>query len=481
VQQLAQELWGDAHRGRVFPDAASVPAAPAAAHPLTTAQWIWHTEAQPPPVGTRSFRREVALPPDRPVESATMLMTADNAFELFVNGHSAGGGHNFHEVVDLDVTALLRPGTNTLAVTAENGGDAPNPAGLIGLLAVKFRDGTSLLVPTDARWSSALAAGGAWSAARALGPMGMAPWRLATPPPKEPELYPDYAATAAVLARLGAPPDFEATGDLRHIHRRDGTADIYFVGNRTAQPVAADCRFRVTGRQPEVWDPLTGERRVLTDFSERDGRTTVPLEFAPAQSFFVIFRQPSAPAVAATPNFPALHPLQELTGPWQVQFVPKVGKPFARIFQALEDWTQRPDAETKYFSGTATYCSTFSLSLSPSTINHLFLDLGTVHVMAQVKLNGRDLGVVWCAPWRCALPAGLLRASGNELEITVANLWVNRLIGDAGLPPEQRQTWTTRNPYKKETPLLPSGLLGPVRLLTPVPARPASNTAAGVP
>jgi hypothetical protein len=472
VRQLARDIWGDAHRGHVFPDTASAPAAPAAAHPLTTAQWIWHNEALPPPVGVRQFRREVTLPADRPVASATMLMTADNAFELFVNGHAAGTGHNFHEVTEMDVIALLQPGTNTLAVTAENGGDAPNPAGLIGVLSVKFDDGTKLSVPTDTRWSSALTTGGTWAAARELGPMGMAPWHLVSPPPKEPELYPDYAATAALLAQFGVMPDFESTGDLRYIHRREGATDIYFVGNRTAQPLATEGRFRVTGKQPELWDPLTGERRALPSFSECDGRTTVPLEFAPAQSFFVIFRQPvAAAAAAAVKNFPTLQPLQELTGPWQVQFVPKVGRPFARTFQTLEDWTQRPDPDTKYFSGTATYRSTFSISHPPSALEHLFLDLGTVHIMAQVKLNGRDLGVVWCAPWRCALPAGMLRASGNELEITVANLWVNRLVGDAALPEAERQTWTTRNPYKKDAPLLPSGLLGPVRLMTTEPAK----------
>jgi hypothetical protein len=93
------------------------------------------------------------------------------------------------------------------------------------------------------------------------------------------------------------------------------------------------------------------------------------------------------------------------------------------------------------------------------------LDVGDVQVMASVRLNGRDLGVAWCDPWQVEIPAGLLRDRGNELEIRVANLWLNRLIGDAGLPPDQRRTWTTRNPFHKATPLVPSGLLGPVQIL----------------
>ena len=220
----------------------------------------------------------------------------------------------------------------------------------------------------------------------------------------------------------------------------------------------------------------------------------MPLAFAPHQSFFVIFRQPAAPGSSALANFPTPQPVQEISGPWQAHFVSKVGKPFDKTFQALEDWSRCDEAHIKYFSGTATYRKVFDVpaevreqrsevsgqksavrnqeaevgkskaDLRPLT-SDLWLDLGAVHVMARVALNGKDLGVVWCAPWRVKMPAGLLRASGNELEISVANLWINRLIGDSGLPPEQRQTWTTRNPFKKDSPLQPSGLLGPIRLM----------------
>ena len=92
-----------------------------------------------------------------------------------------------------------------------------------------------------------------------------------------------------------------------------------------------------------------------------------------------------------------------------------------------------------------------------------FLDLGLVKNLARVRLNGSDLGVAWCYPWRLDATRAL-RNGDNRLEIEVANLWPNRLIRDAGLPPEQRLTWTTDNPYKPDSPLLPSGLLGPVSL-----------------
>jgi hypothetical protein len=100
----------------------------------------------------------------------------------------------------------------------------------------------------------------------------------------------------------------------------------------------------------------------------------------------------------------------------------------------------------------------------PRRTGRLCLHLGVVRNLARVKLNGRDLGVAWCAPWRVEVPAGLLTKQGNELEIEVANLWCNRLIGDSGLPPEKRVAWTTWNPFKPQDKLMPSGLLGPVLL-----------------
>jgi hypothetical protein len=84
--------------------------------------------------------------------------------------------------------------------------------------------------------------------------------------------------------------------------------------------------------------------------------------------------------------------------------------------------------------------------------------------MARVKLNGKDLGVVWKSPFRLKLDEAL-KPGENRLEIEVANLWPNRLIGDAGLPEAQRVAWTTWNPFAKDTPLLESGLLGPVKLM----------------
>ncbi len=301
-----------------------------------------------------------------------------------------------------------------------------------------------------------------------------------------------------------APDDFlpgVATGamTLRSIHRQNSTADVYFVANLAREGGAARCGFAVAGRQPELWDPVTGTRRDLPESETTSGRTIVPLEFAPAQSFFVVFRKKRAPAVPGTRNFPALKRAQDLGGAWAVSFDPKRGGPSGPVtFAALEDWTRRPEPGIRYFSGTATYRKSFDVVATglarPEAI--AALDLGTVQHIARVGLNDRDLGVVWCAPWRVAIPPGLLQPTGNRLALEITNTWANRLIGDEQEPADSewgqghmgfggplkefpdwflhdtarpstgRLTFTTWNYFAKDSPLIPSGLLGPVTLVT---------------
>ena len=157
--------------------------------------------------------------------------------------------------------------------------------------------------------------------------------------------------------------------------------------------------------------------------------------------------------------------VQEVDGPWVVRFDPEWGGPQSAVFERLEDWTKRPEPGIKCYSGTATYRKQFDLkpgTAAPKT--RLFLNLGTVKNVAHVRLNGRDLGVVWTAPWQVEI-TDAVRPTGNKLELDVVNLWPNRLIGDAALPAEKRCTRTNVG-FGKDRPLLPSGLLGPVTVQT---------------
>jgi len=273
-------------------------------------------------------------------------------------------------------------------------------------------------------------------------------------------------ATVAASFSPAFAPDFTYPGDasLEYIHRTTPEAEIYFVANRKEREESVACTFRVTGRQPELWDPVTGDTWAAQAFTQAGGRTTVPLQFAPYGSLFVVFRKPIAADRngAAAENFPVYSRPHALGGPWTVRFDPKWGGPERVEFPSLTSWTTRPEEGIRHYSGTATYRKTFDLPPGLRTAARLALDLGDLRNVARVRLNGKDLGVLWTKPFRVEI-TGAVRPDGNILEVDVVNLWPNRLIGDAALPPEKRLGQTNIT-YKKDHPLLESGLLGPVTL-----------------
>ena len=275
---------------------------------------------------------------------------------------------------------------------------------------------------------------------------------------------------AALLATLKIAPDCEfaglsGAGDLDWIHRTAGGTEIYFVASRWDPVEKLTCTFRVTGKQPELWDPVTGEIRDAVAFHQENGRTVVPLEFNPRESVFVVFRKPIAPTASggAASNYPTLTPQTELAGAWEVNFDPRWGGPGRVVFDSLVDWTKRPEDGIRHYSGAAVYRKKFDLASLPAKGTRLLLDLGEVHEAASVRLNGVDLGVLWTKPARMDITRAA-RAGANELEVTVVNLWPNRLIADESLPPEKRLTETNIHKFSASTPLDPSGLLGPVTL-----------------
>jgi hypothetical protein len=210
----------------------------------------------------------------------------------------------------------------------------------------------------------------------------------------------------------------------------------------------------------------------LPESNEVDGLTTVSLRFEPFESYFIVFPKPTA-ATAPPPdsgtNFAADLELGTLESPWEVTFDEAMGAPAQVRFDRLADWTTHAEPGIRYYSGIATYRRTFDLpeSVRIGDAQPLYLDLGKVQVMARVRVNGIDCGVAWTAPWRVDISKAV-RKSNNTLEIEVANLWPNRMIGDARTP-DRTYTQTTYHPYQADHPLLPSGLLGPVRLTTSSP------------
>jgi alpha-L-rhamnosidase len=293
--------------------------------------------------------------------------------------------------------------------------------------------------------------------------------------------YLSCAREIEVLQALAAAPDFEygASGKedcdhmLAYIHRSVAGMDLYFVSNQASQSRNETGIFRTVGRRPELWDAVTGEIRGLPIFQEHNGRTILPLTFAPGQSFFIVFRKTTdeAPRNETRTNFGEGQTVVELTGPWQVSFDPQWGGPEGAVtFDTLQDWAQRPEEAIRHYSGKATYRKTFEFPANWKS-HPTDLNLGVVKDLAEIRLNGKRVGVVWCAPWQIVI-TDAVRPGPNELEIVVANQWVNRLIGDAVLTEAKRIAWTTWNPYKANSPLLESGLLGPVTFQEPAYGKP---------
>lgn len=287
----------------------------------------------------------------------------------------------------------------------------------------------------------------------------------------EPNVISTKSAREVLLAD-GVPPDFEclaadntpAPASVHFIHRRDGAAEIYFVASRATNAVTVNGAFRVTGKAPELWNAVTGARKFATAYEERDGRTILPLDFDPCGSWFVLFRERAAlhPGRALR-NSASYTTLAELDGPWTVSFDPLWGGPAQAQFGELTSWTTRPERGIKFYSGTAVYRKTFEPPADSQT-KSLWLDLGDVRELADVKLNGQSCGITWTPPFRVDI-SHALKSGTNHLEIEVVNFWPNRIIGDASQLREQRFTRTNIRKLTAETPLMKSGLFGPVKLL----------------
>ena len=285
------------------------------------------------------------------------------------------------------------------------------------------------------------------------------------------------ASPAEVLEHEGPAPDFTVQGakvgsEVVFAHRHlDRDVDIYFVSNQTDKTLSIAATFRAAGRLPELWRADTGSRTALP-FRSDAGRTTIPLTLAPYDAIFVVFRRPTHQVSRSTPPT-TITPLTSLTGSWRLSFPADWGAPRAVTLPALTSWSDNANSGVKYFSGTATYEKRLHAPrtwFKPGT--RMVLDLGEVKEVAEVLVNGRSAGVAWKPPYTVDI-TDALRPGDNRLEIKVANLWLNRIVGDQQPGVEDAYTFASPvsgggflpvKPIDKDTPLLPSGLLGPVTL-----------------
>ncbi len=311
-----------------------------------------------------------------------------------------------------------------------------------------------------------------------------------------------------VLAALKTAPDFEGNPEMfDYIHRVAGGADIYFVRNRTAQVVNEVVRFRSAGREPEFWNAVDGSMTTELHYSQQAGTTAMPLHLAPYGSVFVVFQRTAGLHVTQVLKdgaareevgvsrvgvqgmtlhaVPGAYELRlsdgrtvtstvamatgEVLAPerWTISFQPERGAPEGAMpVKQFASWTESAEAGVRYFSGSATYRS--EIKVERGTGNRFVLTLEDLHEIATVRINGKPAGTFWAMPYRLDVTDSLVEGK-NTVELEVTNLWPNRLIGDAQPGVTKTYTQTNIRKYKADSPLLPSGLIGPVTLET-IPA-----------
>ncbi|MBS3774405.1 MAG: hypothetical protein KGY70_04415 [Bacteroidales bacterium] len=285
-----------------------------------------------------------------------------------------------------------------------------------------------------------------------------------------------------VLLNDGIIRDFSHTKspDLDFIHRQFEDGDAYFIRNKTEQTFSGECSFRVTGMYSELWDPSTGKQTRITDFSEKEGMTTMNLDLPPHGTVFVVFTdnkrtsQPTRDRIALD-----IASKQKIEGPWKVTFPEGWGAPAETTFDSLISWTDSDIQGIRYFSGTTTYHKNISIPEEAISNNdEIYISLGKVCDVAEVYVNGTSAGILWKKPFRTDI-SDLVEPGTNQLKIEVVNCWVNRLTGDMRSKPENRFC-RTNQPYitsddmgfdnwaeggNETFRLQTSGLLGPVNIL----------------
>ncbi|WP_321373102.1 glycosyl hydrolase [uncultured Draconibacterium sp.] len=274
--------------------------------------------------------------------------------------------------------------------------------------------------------------------------------------------------TQKILDQIDLAPDFKyskpaSDSHVMFIHRKLNSGGIYFLANRIDRAETIEASFRITGFKPELWDPATG---TISEVSYRidEDRTSVTVPLDRFGSVFVVFQQPTSEKSLSL-STQIERKISEIEGPWQVKFQAERGAPATAIFDELMDFRYNTDPGIRYFSGVASYSNEIEI---PEDItrdeNEIWIDLGQVYNLAEVWVNGKQAGTAWKPPFRVNITEHISTGT-NQIEIRAVNLWVNRLIGDAQPGVKEKVTLTTRQFYRENSPLVPSGLIGPVQLV----------------
>ncbi len=253
-------------------------------------------------------------------------------------------------------------------------------------------------------------------------------------------------------------------GGIVFQHRTGDNTEIYFLANTMRTPADFTVSLRCAGLKPTLWNAVTGTIAEEIAFSQKDGRTHIPLHLEGSESVFVVLKGEIKPDArgSISSNTPDYKKLSTLDGPWQVSFNGQAA-PGEIVFEQLTDWTRHSNQAIQHYSGTAVYQKSFTLNKATQG-KSLVLELGDVANVATVFLNGKEVGTVWTSPWEIDITRFAV-AGKNNLQINITNTWNNRLVADAALPKEKRQSHVSQ-PYRFNPKSKPSksGLLGPVKI-----------------
>lgn len=266
----------------------------------------------------------------------------------------------------------------------------------------------------------------------------------------------DAITAAGLIPDLAMEKGDVKSDKLYFAHRRLADADVYFLDNHTDVALADTFTFRSVRRAAELWNPVDGRRYALSPVSTDSVSMSLALRMFPRESYFIVLsdRPDTLPSVMWAGSGRE----EAVSGSWDVYFAPEWGGPGHVTFHELADWTAHTDPRIKYYSGTAIYRNRFSVHRNMPE-EKVFLKLSLLGAAARIVVNGVETDTVWCSPWEADLTE-VVREGDNEVEIHVVNSLMNRMIGDASLPADQRVTYAYPEIAEPEDALVPSGLVG---------------------
>jgi hypothetical protein len=261
----------------------------------------------------------------------------------------------------------------------------------------------------------------------------------------------------------------EYAKNIAFTHRRDANTDIYFISNQEERYRDLNVSLRVSGKIPELWNPVTGKIHYATNLQMTNRRTSLSLRLDAGESIFIVLQpqEQMSPAYGLQSGYEDKE-IMTITSPWTVRFdTLSRGSRQSVVFDMLTEWNEHPDEQIRYYSGTATYSTAFDWN-GGNRNDQIFLELDSIYNIASVKINGHDCGILWTKPYRLDIATALKRGN-NKLEIEVSNTWANRIMGDEDFNAEKdgsKKIWTNARYRLTEKQLQPSGLAGKVKIIT---------------